>query len=755
MEDAATTPNAQPQDLESAFLEAVAQTPVPVAECFSQLKAIAAAKPDLAGKCIVILRDQLLETGLAEPLAELYTMWACADGDRPKAKDCLADLKKVTRDRLWCAIADSCSFGAPRVDVSESMRRFNLLRACKPGVTCLDKTWGVGVIRKMDDFYKRMTIDFAAKKNNVMPFAVAAESISLPPPSHILVQVYNDPSGYARKVETQQGQVVRDALNSMGPMTIARLEIFLTDNKIVPANGWKKFWDEARKDLKDDPRVEIPAKRNDLLKIHATAPQIGDDPWFQALAATLDPVTILEQILKFESETAGKELSENRKKTIDDRLAFALKGARNADHALYARLAFVAARLGLENPSAAETRKQLWTDDNYIQAAEKLSVRDVSHLVAFLLADGDVAVDTLLGSLDKMNYSMAAEVLNQLKDRSADDPAYAKLRDRVGGLLASPNPPETILVWVLRNLWSLRDKETLEPVNGWNLPSNYILLGHALAVSENPNLTGELLHMRNTIDGLLSPEVKKDAAADSKAEARDWFRNIFKTLGENEQEAIYAHIRGSGAWDPAMQRGMIGRMIKVNENLKANRPAVEDSAPGLALAGRWTSFRSRKELEMKLDHLVKVEIPENVKAIEYGRSLGDLSENFEYQSAKDTERVLHARREGWEDDLRNVRGTDFAAIVPEVAGMGARVTVRFDDGSTRVFSILGEWDHDEALAIYSNLSGLAKSVEGKKAGDAATIPTEDGEKAVTIAAVEPLDATVRAWIAADPAVAAE
>ncbi len=752
MDDTAATPNATTQDLESAFLEAIAKTPIPVDECFAQLKAIAAQKPDVAGKCIILLRDQLIESGLAEPLAELYTMWSCSAGDRPAAKDCLANLKKVTRDRLWNAIADSCAFGAPKVDVSESMRRFNLLRACKPGVTCLDKTWGVGIIRKMDDFYKRMTIDFASKKNNVMPFAIAAEAISLPSPSHILVQVHNDAAGYAAKVKDHPGQVVRDALASMGQMTLARLEIFLTENKIV--SNWKSFWDKARKELKDDPCVEIPAKRNDPLVIHEVAPQIGDGAWFQALGATLDIEKILEQILKLESETAGKQLSGFEKEVVDGRLAFALKGARNADHALYARLAIVAGRLGLENPSVAETRAQLWADDNYIAAGEKLSSRDVAHLVAFLLADGDEAACKLLGSIEKMNYAMASEVLNQLKERGADDPAYCRLRDTVWSILSRSNPPAIILVWVLRNLWSLRDKKTLETVNGWRLPSNYVLLGHALAVSENPNLTGELLHMRNTIDNLLSPEVKKDAPAESKSAVRDWFRTIFVSLAENEQEAIFAHVRGSDAWEPAMQRGMIGRMIKANENLKANKVASEDAAASQALAGRWTSLRSRKEREMALDHLVKVEIPENVKAIEYGRSLGDLRENFEYQSAKDTERVLHARRESWEEDLRNVRGTDFAEVVPEVVGMGARVTLRFEDGSTRVCSVLGEWDHDEALAIYSNLSGLAKSIEGRKAGDAAVIPTEDGEKAVTIVAVEPLDATVRAWIVSEPAATA-
>ena len=145
-----------------------------------------------------------------------------------------------------------------------------------------------------------------------------------------------------------------------------------------------------------------------------------------------------------------------------------------------------------------------------------------------------------------------------------------------------------------------------------------------------------------------------------------------------------------------------------------------------------------------------MEIPRNIKAIDEARAYGDLSENFEYQSAKDNERILNRRREDLEEELRSVTGTDFSDFAPAVAGIGARVVLRQPDGTMRVCNILGEWDHDEELCIYSNRSGLALSLEGKKPGDSVTVPSEDGPMAVTVESVGPFDDAVRAWIRAIP-----
>ena len=83
--------------------------------------------------------------------------------------------------------------------------------------------------------------------------------------------------------------------------------------------------------------------------------------------------------------------------------------------------------------------------------------------------------------------------------------------------------------------------------------------------------------------------------------------------------------------------------------------------------------------------------------------------------------------------------------------MGTIVSLAHPDGRTRRFCILGEWDRDEALGIISCKSRVALCLEGHKTGETVTIPGEAGDEAVTITAVEPLDATLREWVGNRPA----
>jgi transcription elongation GreA/GreB family factor len=82
--------------------------------------------------------------------------------------------------------------------------------------------------------------------------------------------------------------------------------------------------------------------------------------------------------------------------------------------------------------------------------------------------------------------------------------------------------------------------------------------------------------------------------------------------------------------------------------------------------------------------------------------------------------------------------------------MGVSVSLTCPDASTRIYTILGEWDRDEALNIISCRSKLAQCLEGRRPGDRVLIPGETDDELVTIAAIDPLSDVVRAWLAAVP-----
>ncbi|MBQ7666697.1 MAG: GreA/GreB family elongation factor, partial [Kiritimatiellae bacterium] len=160
-----------------------------------------------------------------------------------------------------------------------------------------------------------------------------------------------------------------------------------------------------------------------------------------------------------------------------------------------------------------------------------------------------------------------------------------------------------------------------------------------------------------------------------------------------------------------------------------------------------TSARSYRERSAALRHVLDVEMPQNRKDIEFAKSFGDLSENFEYESARAKERELVARQTQLEADLKRVSAFDFESVaVRDVAGLGSAVTVAGEDGAEKTYSILGDWDSAPELGILSHQTPLARALMGHKAGDEVSIPAgEDAVRTVVVKAVSPLSAEVLAW----------
>ena len=131
------------------------------------------------------------------------------------------------------------------------------------------------------------------------------------------------------------------------------------------------------------------------------------------------------------------------------------------------------------------------------------------------------------------------------------------------------------------------------------------------------------------------------------------------------------------------------------------------------------------------------------------RSFGDLRENFEYKSAKETQGILLRRQSELESQLATVKGTDFEQFPVTVAGPGTRVTLRHADGKMDTYYILGEWDSDEVRGILSSRCKVGEAITGHRPGDTVTIASETGSTACTLVEVGGLPPDIKAWIRGD------
>ena len=138
-----------------------------------------------------------------------------------------------------------------------------------------------------------------------------------------------------------------------------------------------------------------------------------------------------------------------------------------------------------------------------------------------------------------------------------------------------------------------------------------------------------------------------------------------------------------------------------------------------------------KALEEELEMLKTVRRSEISEKIRVARGYGDLSENSEYDEAKNEQAIVEARIADLEVMLKNVVILDESEIVKDVISLGSNVKVYDEDFEEELeYVIVGSTEADLDLGKISDESPVGKALIGKKVGDVAEaiLPTGDTAK---------------------------
>ncbi len=140
------------------------------------------------------------------------------------------------------------------------------------------------------------------------------------------------------------------------------------------------------------------------------------------------------------------------------------------------------------------------------------------------------------------------------------------------------------------------------------------------------------------------------------------------------------------------------------------------------------TYSKLKEYEDELENLKVTRRKEVAQKIKEARELGDLSENAEYDAAKDEQAEIEKRIEELEKMLKNVEVVDEDAVDTEKVNIGCEVSLKdLEDDSKVIYSIVGSNEADSLKGLISNESPLGKALIGRKKGETVTIETEMGE----------------------------
>lgn len=143
------------------------------------------------------------------------------------------------------------------------------------------------------------------------------------------------------------------------------------------------------------------------------------------------------------------------------------------------------------------------------------------------------------------------------------------------------------------------------------------------------------------------------------------------------------------------------------------------------------------KLEQELEQLKTVKRKEVVERIKIARSFGDLSENSEYDSAKEEQAFVEGRITTIENMIRNAKIIEGNDSNTDTVSLGKSVTfVELPNGDEETYSIVGSVEADPFEGKISNDSPIAKSLIGKRVGDKVSIMTPYGEMSVKIVSID-------------------
>jgi transcription elongation factor GreA len=141
------------------------------------------------------------------------------------------------------------------------------------------------------------------------------------------------------------------------------------------------------------------------------------------------------------------------------------------------------------------------------------------------------------------------------------------------------------------------------------------------------------------------------------------------------------------------------------------------------------TVKGKIKLEAELKQLTLVERPSVIKAIEEARAQGDISENAEYDAAKDRQALIEGRILELQSKLASAEVVDTSSIKADRIVFGATVTLLdLDEEQEVTYQIVGVDEADVKNNSISIMSPLARALIGKVSGDVVIVQSPKGDR---------------------------
>ena len=552
---------------------------------------------------------------------------------------------------------------------------------------CMHRSWGFGRIRTVDTVFARFTIDFPNKAGHTMDLSFAAESLKPISKDHILARKAADLEGLRQMAALHHLDLIKVVIGSFGgKATVDQIMQALVPDVI--ADDWKKWWEQARREMKKDGHFVVPVKKTDPVVYQAqeTSLQQRSLVDFRAAKGLKARVAVVTEILKNAEDLGDKQA-----------VATEIIAALNSEISTYARTQpavalegiFVRddlrAMAGLPEAPGEISAAQVWAQDQkFGLLMEALpAAKHRRALDSFKAANPERWHDVVRGALNYVSAKLCKEFATLLTQHGK----LPELKDSLARLVSQHTASSELLLWLGKER-----SDTFADILG---PEVFRAMLSAMERDQFNEKRSNRLREFMLSDQELIPDLT--ASADIEV-----IKDVTRTL------------QFSPVIDDMDKRSLLARIVKRHPSVQA-LISGEQTKQDTSLIVSWESLERRK---LEYTELVQKKIPANSKEIALARSYGDLSENHEFKAAKEMQKVLMRAKQELEVSLDRARGTDFANPRTDVVSVGTVVhCTDLNADKPEVFTVLGAWDFDADKGIISYLTPIGQALLNRKAGD--------------------------------------
>lgn len=620
---------------------------------------------------------------------------AAAGFDYLTLRDAIASLARRTFSSYMdpAGALDALGVHNSDVPVAEVCRRWDVFSALMPNAWCANATQGVGRIAEIDELANEVYVSFDRRQQ--FPLAIFLGTFAVVRPDSPLASLLSDGTG-----DGKTGFSVQDLLGSLVSVSLQPERAL---KLLAKANGLDPAEFESATPRKQAPKAAKPAGNTVVAETAATGQSRA---WYDArsvaelvdlLGSTEDLGPLPEDLSGLEGLLVPAAEREDLAKEFTEALARLWNSASDCCR-------FVEIMRAVVDTAVCWNKVEL-----FVSLTDGLPGRLVSGWIR--------------ASADIMGVAYLADVCTELPLR---------LWTYVEQVLAQfPDTDQLILQRVMKRM---KDGDISADGLLWLYRSKKPEREHLA----NPNLLFKVLN--RPVKGTF---IKANRDLHKLLMENETFQKLIMKDGDTRGiEDLVRCVKRLPLLDSGERQSLLVRIVRIFPD--ARSLVEERQQPARKGVGRITSARSFELRRQELEDIINRRIPQNSRAIAHARSYGDLRENAEFKAAKEEQRYLTARRNELEDDLHDVKPTDFSDVrINDVVVPGCTVTLEFEGREPMVFSLLGLWDSVPELQYISYDTPVGQVLLGAHLGDRITMP--NGESAV-IAAIRELDNKIKAWV---------